>query len=157
MCEVREVNSVLERNFKGIYTKFKMGLYSKVFNQDVDAKESLSAVEVLCAEVICALKNPTINEFAGFVGISAPNAAYKVNCLVNKGYITRTRSESDKREYHLQVTDKYMMTYGLTYDYMDTVMNRIRERFPKEDVQKLDEILGVVYEELMPEIQIKGE
>lgn len=151
------MNSVLERNFKNIYTKFKMGLYSKVFNQDIKVEDSLSAVEVLCVEVIYALKSPTVNEFAKFAHISAPNAAYKVNCLVNKGYITRTRSESDKREYHLKVTEKYLNTYGLTYDYIGTVMNRIRERFPEEDVQKLDEILGVVYEELMPEIQIKGE
>mgnify|MGYP004446215687 CR=1 FL=1 len=132
-----------------------MGLYTKIFNQDVSGEDSLSAVEVLCVEVIHALKNPTINEFAKFAHISAPNAAYKVNCLVKSGYITRTRSEVDKREYHLQVTDKYLKTYGSTYDYIGTVMGRIRERFPEEDVNKLDEILGVVSEELMPEIHLK--
>lgn len=148
---------MLEKNFTGIYTKFKMGLYSKVFNQDIQVEDSLSAVEVLCVEVIYALKNPTINEFAKFAQISAPNAAYKVNCLVKKGYVTRTRSEFDKREYHLQVTDKYMQTYGLTYDYIGTVMSRIRERFSESEVDKLDEILGIVGEELMPEIKVKGE
>lgn len=148
---------MLERNFRGVYTKFKKELYSKVFNQDSKEEGSLSAVEVLCVEVIYAMKSPTINEFAKFVRISAPNAAYKVNCLVNKGYIKKTRSESDKREYHLEVTDKYKKTYGLTYDYLDIVTDRIRERFPEKDIQKFDEILGVIYEELTPEIEIRDE
>ncbi len=76
---------MLEKNFSDIYTKFKMSLYSKVFNQNVKAEDSLSSMEVLCVEVIFALGRPTINEFASFAQLSAPNAAYKVNNLIKKG------------------------------------------------------------------------
>ena len=120
---------MLEKNFANVYTKFKMSLYSKVFNQDVKVEDSLSAVEVLCVELIFALGRPTINEFASFAQLSAPNAAYKVNSLVKKGYVNKVQSSVDKREFHLEVTDKYMATYGVTYDYIGTVMKRIRERF----------------------------
>ena len=140
-----------------VYTKFKMSLYSKVFNQNIDAEDSLSAIEVLCVELIYALGKPTINEFASFAQLSAPNAAYKVSSLVKKGYVRKVRSEEDKREYHLEVTDKYMKTYGVTYDYIGTVMKRIRERFSPEEVEELEEILGVIDDELMPEVKIKEE
>ena len=145
---------MLEDNFANVYTKFKMSLYSKVFNQDVKAEDALTAIEVLCVELIYALGRPTINEFATFAQLSAPNAAYKVNSLVKKGYVNKTQSEKDKREYHLEVTDKYMKTYGVTYDYIGTVMKRIRERFSPEEVEELEEILGVLDKELMPEVSI---
>lgn len=146
---------MLENNFANVYTKFKMSLYAKVFNQDVKAEDSLTAIEVLCVELIYALGRPTINEFASFAQLSAPNAAYKVNSLVKKGYVNKVQSETDKREYHLEVTDKYMQTYGVTYDYIGTVMKRIRERFSPEEVEELEEILGVIDDELMPEVTIQ--
>lgn len=145
---------MLENNFANVYTKFKMSLYAKVFNQDVKAEDGLTAIEVLCVELIYALGRPTINEFASFAQLSAPNAAYKVNNLVKKGYVNKVQSETDKREYHLEVTDKYMQTYGVTYDYIGTVMKRIRERFSPEEVEELEEILGVIDGELMPEVSI---
>ena len=148
---------MLEKNFSDIYTKFKMSLYSKVFNQNVKAEDSLSSMEVLCVEVIFALGRPTINEFASFAQLSAPNAAYKVNNLIKKGYVNKIQSEMDKREYHLEVTDKYMKTYGVTYDYIGTVMKRIRERFSPEEVKELEEILGVIDDELMPEVKLEEE
>ncbi len=145
---------MLEKNFANVYTKFKMSLYAKVFNQDVQAEDNLSAIEVICVELIYALGRPTINEFASFAQLSAPNAAYKVNSLVKKGYVNKVQSETDKREYHLEVTDKYMQTYGVTYDYIGTVMKRIRERFSPEEVEQLENILGVLDAELMPEVTL---
>ncbi len=147
---------MLEKNFSDIYTKFKMSLYSKVFNQDIKVEDSLSAIEVLCVELIVAMGRPTINEFASFAQLSAPNAAYKINNLVKKGYVRKVQSDVDKREYHLEVTDKYMKTYGVTYDYIGTVMKRIRERFSPDQVRELEEILGVIDDELMPEVRLEN-
>ena len=148
---------MLEKSFSDIYTKFKLSLYSKVFNQDINVEDALSATEVLCVELIYAMGRPTINEFASFAQLSAPNAAYKVGNLVKKGYVRKVQSEEDKREYHLEVTEKYMTTYGVTYDYIGKVMKRIRERFSPEQVEELEEILGVIDDELMPEVQIEEE
>lgn len=145
---------MLEKNFAEIYTKFKLSLYAKVFKHLDGGKDSLSAVEVFCLEVIYALGRPTVNEFATFAEFSAPNAAYKVNNLVKKGYLRKVRNEEDKREYHLEVTDKYMEDYGITYDYMNVVMERIRQRFTPEEVEQLEHVLDVIGTELMPEVTI---
>ena len=144
---------MLEDNFANIYTNFKMGLYAKAFSQFVKEEDRLTAIEVLCVELIYALDRPTINEFARFAQLSAPNAAYKVSCLVNKGYVNKVQSQKDKREYHLEVTDKYMEIYGVTYDYTRLLIKRIRERFSLEEVETLEKILRVVDEELMPEFK----
>lgn len=143
---------MLETNFAEIYTKFKLRFYEKVFSRFESREASLSAVETFCVEVIYALGRPTVNEFASFARISAPNAAYKVNSLVRKGYIRRVQSLEDKREFHLEVTEKYLDYYGITYAYIETVMQRIRERFTPEEVEQLDRVLGVISAELMPEV-----
>ncbi len=145
---------MLEKSFAGIYTKFKLSLYAKVFKRMDDGEDSLSAVEVFCLEVIYALGRPTVNEFATFAELSAPNAAYKVNNMVRKGYLRKVRNEEDKREYHLEVTEKYMEDYGITYDYMNVVMERIRKRFSAEEVAHMDHMLEIIGSELMPEVTL---
>ena len=99
------------------------------------------------------MKNPTVNEFASVANLSSPNAAYKVNSLVKKGYLRKIQSKEDKREYHLEPTEKYIDYYNISYHYMDTVMDRIQERFTVEEQEQLEKFLTIVSEELMPEIK----
>ena len=145
---------MLKESLRGVYTKFKLHFYQAVFSRFQSQESSLTTVEGFCMEIILALGRPTINEFARFVHISPPNAAYKVNSLIQKGYIRKERSPEDKREYHLAVTQKYIDYYNINYRYLNTVMDRIQDRFPPEDVQRLDEMLRIISTELMPEIQI---
>jgi DNA-binding MarR family transcriptional regulator len=109
---------------------------------------------MFCVEVIYALKNPTVQEFANFIKVSSPNAAYKVNSLIKKGYIEKIRSEKDKREYHLRVTDKYYNYYNLSQNYVNTVVERSKEHFTPEQIEILDGILTDMSQELMPEVSI---
>ena len=90
-------------------------------------------------ETIQALGRPTISEFAAFMRISLPNATYKVNSLVKKGYIQKKQSQEDQREYHLEVTQKYLDYYSISVTYMVEVMNRISRRFSSEECAKLEE------------------
>ena len=89
------------------------------------------------------------------MGISAPNAAYKVNALIQKGYIEKVRSESDRREYHLRPTRRFWEYYELSSSYAKIVERRCRERFAPEELEKLEEMLTIITEELMPELEIK--
>ena len=146
--------TVLEQAFDQVYTKFKLNLYRRIFNRFEEREATLTAVETFCVEVIYALGRPTINQFAHFVQISQANAAYKVASLIRKGYLTKERNPEDKREYHLAVTEKYMDYYGISYDYVKLVVERARRRFPPEDIAKLEEMLRVISQELMPEIPL---
>ena len=145
---------MLDVEFSNVYTKFKLHFYQKVFSRIQDREASLTTVEAFCMEIIHALGKPTINEFASFVNISPPNAAYKVNSLVKKGYLVREQSDDDKREYHLCVTQKYRDYYNISYQYLSTVMHRIEERFPPEEVARIEKMLHVISRELMPEIPL---
>ena len=146
---------MLEQAFFNVYTKFKLHFYQEIFRRFQDREASLTTVETFCMETIMALGTPTVNEFATFMRISPPNAAYKVNSLVKKGYIRKVQSREDKREYHLVVTQKYIDYYNIRYRYLGTVMGRIKDRFSPEDVAKLEEMLRVISTELMTEIPLE--
>lgn len=143
---------MLDEAFDRVYTKFKLHFYRSVFSRFQDREASLTTVETFCMEIINALGHPTINEFSSFVNISPPNAAYKINSLIQKGYVTKERSPDDKREYHLSVTQKYYDYYNISQRYLNMVVDRVKERFPEEDVAKLEEMLEVISDELMPEL-----
>nr|WP_276871234.1 MarR family winged helix-turn-helix transcriptional regulator [Fournierella massiliensis] len=147
---------MLEQAFADVYSKFKLHFYQKVFSRFQSREASLTTVETFCMEIIQALGKPTINEFASFVQISPPNAAYKVNSLIKKGYLKKVQSENDRREYFLVVTQKYEDYYNISYSYLSTVMNRIKDRFSPEDVAKIEEMLTIISDELMPEIPLKS-
>lgn len=118
---------MLDESFRDVYTKFKLHFYQEVFSRFQNREASLTAVETFCMEIIMALEEPTINEFASFVNISSPNAAYKVNSLIQKGYVEKIRSNQDRREYHLRPTQKYMDYYNISTGYLHTVMERINK------------------------------
>jgi len=143
---------MLEKLFEQVYVKFKLHFYLEIFKRFRGREASLSTVETFAMETIQALGSPTVNEFASFMHISSPNAAYKVNSLVKKGYVQKVQSPQDKREFHLVPTEKYQEYYDISSRYVRTVVERMRERFSAEDQAKLMELLRIVNEELMPEV-----
>ena len=145
---------MLRDAFYQVYTKFKVHFYQEIFQRFQNREASLTTVETFCMETILALGSPTVNEFATFMRISPPNAAYKVNSLVKKGYIRKVQSPDDRREYHLEVTQKYIDYYNISASYTTEVVARANRRFSPEDCAKLEEMLTIVSRGLMPEVNL---
>ena len=152
--DLQEVFAMLDQVFQQVYTKFKLHFYQQVFSKFENREATLTTVESFCMEVIMALGHPTIAEFSNMMNLSTPNAAYKINNLVKKGYVEKVQSKTDKREYHLYPTRKYVDYYNISYAYLQQVVDRAKQRFSPDELQKLEEMLHVVSEELMPEIKL---
>lgn len=145
---------MLQDAFMKVYTKFKLHFYRKFFERVQERETSLTTVETFCMEIIYSINNPTVNEFAKVANISSPNAAYKINNLIKKGYLKKIQSETDKREFHLEVTDKYLNYYNITYSYIGKVMERVQERLTSEELKVLEKTLHIMSDDLMPEIEL---
>ncbi len=142
----------LERHFNNMYDKFKLMLYDRALKErGSSAPGDLSLQEVIYMEIIIALGSPTVAEFSRYSKLSAPNTAYRLNKLEERGYISRKRNDQDKREYRIEATNRYKEEYGVIFDYIHLVCDRIEERFSPEDVDKFREMLGIISDELMPE------
>lgn len=142
---------MLEDAFSEVYLKFKLNFYRGIFERLQDRESSLSASEAYAVEIIYALQEPTVSQFARFLKISLPNATYKVNMLIRKGYVVKVNSETDRREVHLHLTEKFWDYNAINHNYISTVMQRIRDRFSSEETEQLSRMLTIISKELMPE------
>ncbi len=141
-----------EEAFSEVYTTFKLHFYREVFRNFDNREATLTTVETFCMEVIYAMQNPTVNEFASFIQISSPNAAYKVNNLIRKGYLKKVPSEKDRREYHLQVTQKYLDYYNVSTNYVEHVLKKVRDTMTDQEWEDFHHVLDIISSEQMKDM-----
>jgi len=132
---------VLEKNFETLYLMFRSNYYKRIVKEIGIKEGSLSATESYCVEIIYLLNKPTVSEFAQYLNLSVPNANYKINSLVKKGYVVRKQSKTDLREQHLCVTDKFLNYYCLNDSVIALLMKRIRETFSPHELESLDDMI----------------
>ena len=142
---------MMESSFIEVYDKFKLEFFRRIFELVREREGSLSAMEAFSIEVIHALHEPSVGQFAEFLNISQSNATYKVNNLIKKGYLIRQNSETDRREYHLILSDKYYGYTDIMRSYVDTVVGRIRKSFTPEEAKQFGDMLDRISNEMMPE------
>jgi DNA-binding MarR family transcriptional regulator len=125
-----------------LYRNLRLTHYRNLFVHLREKAGSLSAIEAFSAEVIYLLDRPTISEFADFLGISQPNASYKVNSLVTKGYLERVCNDDDHREAHLFVTKKFLDYYGRQLPDMKSAVSSALSSFTEQEVELLSRLFG---------------
>lgn len=143
---------MLEELFNDVYEKFKLNFYKSIFKGFEEREASLTPTEILCVEVINALERPTIKELTEFMETSQSNMAYRVSNLMKKGYIKKIQSKEDKREHYLEPTEKFYKYYYVRTQYIDVVLDRLSQKFPKGEIDILIKILDSMSNELMPEV-----
>lgn len=146
---------MLEQYFLEIYDKFKLNFYKNIFKGFERKEDGITVTESFTLEVIYSLNNPTISELSDYLGISQPNTTYKVNELIQKGYVEKKRDPKDKRRVRLYPTQQLTSYYEAKNQYIRTVLARMRAKFSKEEVQTLEYILFTMSDELMPEVSHK--
>lgn len=142
---------MLQDSFLEVYDKFKLEFFRRIFEQVREREGSLTAMEAFSIEIIHALNEPTIGRFAEFLNISQSNATYKVNSLIKKGYLKKQNSDTDRREYHLVLSEKYYNYTDIMRSYVTTVLGRIEENFSPDEVKLFSDMLERISAEMMPE------
>lgn len=133
--------TMLEKEFEKLYYKFRNNYCKNLFSTVDEDKDSLSPTESYCVEVIFLMNRPTVHQFANYVNISQPNATYRISNLIHKGYVRKVSSEEDRREYFLEVTDKFSKNYGMNSAYNAELMKGIREKFTSEEIVLIEKII----------------
>ena len=124
-----------------VLLKMRLGFYRKMFIAVREQSRDLTPMEIFCLEVVEALEEPTISQFARFTGISQSNATYRVGCLIEKGYLQKVPSTRDRREYHLHLTEKFRGCGAVVEQSIRILSKRISMRMTGEETKKLTAIL----------------
>jgi len=135
---------MLSKEFQEVYNIFKMNFYASMC---ANSKE-LTMQEAFSLDIIYMLGNPTILEYAKYMGISQPNATYKINQMIDKGYLHKEVCQHDKRAYRLNVTDKFLSCYRDNDRYIKKTLGEIENTFSKEEVELLEKMLKEVKEKM---------
>ena len=125
-----------------LYKKFRLMHYRVIFSRIKEKDGSLSATEAFAVDAIYLLGTPTIKQFSDYLGISQPNATYKINSLSSKGYVTKEISDTDRREYRLILTEKYFNYYGDQTRFIETAVETLRTEYSEADIQKFEQMLA---------------
>lgn len=90
----------------------------------------------------------TASNIADLLHVSRPSVTQKINELESTGYITKSQSKKDKREFYLSVTDKYDTIYdailGENIDGDGDMISLLNSRYSESEVDKFFDMLGDV-------------
>ena len=137
---------MLTDQLKDFYRKLRLVHYRELFGRIRERDGSLSATEAFAVDVVYLLGNPTVSALADALGISQPNATYKINNLSAKGYVVRTASEEDKRECHVSEGERFYRYYDTSCDFLTKAADKLRERFSDEELATFEKVLGALDE-----------
>jgi DNA-binding MarR family transcriptional regulator len=68
-------------------------------------EHGLTETQMHYLEKIAELDNPTLTELSRELGLSKPTVTVAIDKLVEKGFVTRVRSDKDRRSAHLHLTE----------------------------------------------------
>ena len=118
----------------------------KILEEALDSYDfsDLTQQQLHYMQVIVRMKNPTLSELATELNLTRPTVTVLVNKLTEKGYVTRVRSNKDRRIMHLHIDKK------------GTKINSIREFANEKIAEKiktgLSESEAVILTELLDKI-----
>ena len=124
-----------------LFRKYRLLCYRQLFASIREKDGSLSATEAFSADIIHLLGHPTISQFATTIGISQPNATYKVNQLAAKGYVAKHVPERDRREIVLEVSEKFSAYFNENEEELKKQAAALREQFAPEELETADRVL----------------
>ncbi len=139
---------MLHEEISKLYRQFRLLHYRKLFRHIREKDGSLSATEAFAADVVFLLEEPTVTQLAETLGISQPNATYKVNNLSAKGYVQKNASETDQRVCRLTVSDKFHNYYDTSDSFLRTALGRMGEQYTEEELALLEKMLCSLNEAL---------
>ena len=86
----------------------------------------------------------TLSQFAEYVGISQPNATYKVNALAGKGYVEKVVSKPDRREIRLRTGKKFAQYFDEDRPAICAAAERVRAQFSESEIDTARRVLDAL-------------
>ncbi len=132
---------MIYEKLKKLYEKVRLKHYRDLFSRVKERDGSLSATEAYAADVIYLLGSPTVSVFAETLGISQPNATYKINNLAAKGYAVRTASDADRRECRVSVGERFFSYYNTDYPFIAESVEKLQAIYTPQELALLERML----------------
>lgn len=132
---VNKVNEILEEFYKLFYKTEDMALKRGI--------KCLTHTELHLIEAI-GENSLTMNELSEKIGITMGTATVAVSKLTEKGFISRVRSNSDRRKVYVSLTPKGAKALAYHNNYHKMIMSSITENVADKDLSHFIEIFELI-------------
>jgi len=107
--------------------------------------ENITYNSLLYLELIFTMgEECTASRIAKMLHVSKPAVTLKINELIQQGLVRKTTDPNDRRKNCLSVNEEAVPRYRI-YRYQDEeALQRIKERYSEEDVQKFCDMLNII-------------
>ncbi len=118
-------------------------LIEKILEETIDQADfsDLTQQQLHYLKIIVKLKNPTLTELAGEVGLTKPTVTVLVDKLTEKGYVKRVHSDEDRRVMHLHIDKKGAKINALREIAHERLAEKIRSGLSETETAILTELL----------------
>ena len=142
---------MLLQTLRQLYRRLRLTSYRRIFGSIRERSGSLSATEAFSADVIQLMGAPTLSQFAQYLGISQPNATYKVNNLVAKGYVRKVVPDTDRREVRLETAEKFTRYFTEDRGALGEAVGALQKQYSQEEIELtarvIDSLVAAIEEE----------
>jgi DNA-binding MarR family transcriptional regulator len=103
--------------------------------------------QIYYLETIARLDAPTFTDLAEMLDVTKPSVTAIVNLLQRKGYVKRQQSQTDRRAYHIVLTEAGQRIGHLHQDLHAKMAAIFTSRLDHSELQTLNRILLKVFGE----------
>ena len=135
----KKVNAVFENFYKLFYESEDLALKRGI--------KCLTHTELHIIEAI-GKDSVTMNELSERLAITMGTATVAITKLGEKGFVTRARSNSDRRKVHVSLSKKGIEALNYHNNYHKMIVSNITENIDKDDLERFLKIFEKILENL---------
>lgn len=113
----------------------RIGRYSEILNE----YPNLTKNDIHIIETIGKKEGESMSSVASMLDITVGSLSVAINTLVKKGYVTRVRSEEDRRVVRVKLTELGLDVYEKDFQYHYSLLDELLELYTKEQIETLSE------------------
>lgn len=124
--------------FENIHDKF-IDNFNK--NNSMKSKEKITNNENKYLEIIFNFRKMTLSKFAEKAKITKPAATQIINKYIDKGYVTKSVSEKDKRVCYIELTEQLKKYFDESYNKLNKFYKECLDFLTEDEVKQLNSLL----------------
>lgn len=124
--------------FENIHDKF-IDNFNK--NNSMKSKEKITNNENKYLEIIFNFRKMTLSKFAEKAKITKPAATQIINKYIDKGYVTKSVSEKDKRVCYIELTEQLKKYFDESYNKLNKFYKECLDFLTEDELEQLNSLL----------------
>ncbi|MCT4507341.1 MAG: MarR family transcriptional regulator [Tepidibacter sp.] len=134
-----EVNLLeMEEYIHKVYKKY----IEKIMTKQEFSRFSINHMYYL--EYIYTLNNPTFSQLAQALNVSKPSVTAMIKRLTDQGYVKKMKSEHDKREFHIYLTDRGKEILNAELEVYKHFTEKISKHLSEEEVELFSKLVSKI-------------